>query len=177
MRMTSGSTGPEQDHPVSTFVGLTNIPEAIRRLDTLASPDYVDLFTATTSRAADKSPEEWARAALENTPTGRSAPLVWRRLGLHLGPAPSPDCVQGWKIADRGEDWIRIETTSWFITAHAVVHVDDRHVSVALFLRYDRPIAAVIWPPVSVMHRRAVPVMLDQALKAHASGTRGIGHP
>ena len=175
--MTSGSIGRQEDDTVLTVVGLTNVPEAIRGLDTLASPDYVDLFTATTSRATDKSAEEWARATLEDTPTGRSAPLLWRRLGLRLGPTPSPDYVQGWKIADRGEDWIRIETTSWFMTAHAVVQVDDRHLSLALFIRYDRPIAAHIWTPVSVMHRRAVPVMLRQALKAHASRTTGIAHP
>jgi hypothetical protein len=178
--MTSGSIGREEDETVLTAVGLTNIPEAIRRLDTLASPDYVDLFTATTNGATDKSAEEWARAALEDTPTGRSAPFLWRLLGLRLGPTPSPDFVQGWKIADRGEDWIRIEATSWFMTAHAVVLVDDGHVSVALFVRYDRPIAALIWPSVSVMHRQAVPVILRQALKADASrsgGRRDLAEP
>ena len=72
--------------------------------------------------------------------------------------------MQGWKIAARGDNWIRLETASWFITAHAVVHVDDRHVSLALFIRYDRPVAALVWPPVSIMHRRAVPTMLRQAL-------------
>jgi hypothetical protein len=165
--MTSGSIRYEEDGTVVTMVGLSNIPEEIRCLDTLGSPDYVDLFTLTTSGAADKSAEEWARAVLEDTPTGRSAPLLWRRLGLRLGPTPSTDHVQGWKIADRGDDWIRIETTSWFATAHAVLKVGHEQVSLALFLRYDLPIAAVIWPPVSVLHRRGVPVMLHQAL-AHA---------
>ena len=174
--MSSGSIGRQEDDAVIPVVGPTNIPEAIRRLDTLASPDYVDLFTATTSRATDKSAEEWARAMLEETPTGRSAPLLWRRLGLRLGPTPSPDCVQGWKIADRGGDWIRIETRSWFMTAHAVVQVDDGHVSLALFVRYDRPIAALIWPPVSVLHRRGVPVMLHQALQAPASRSTSVGN-
>jgi hypothetical protein len=166
--MTSRSTGPEQD-TVSTVVGLANIPDAIRGLDTVASPDYVDLFTITTSGATDKSAEEWARTALEDTPSGRSAPSVWRRLGLRLGPTPSPDHIQGWKIAARGGEWIRLEVTSWFMTAHAIVRVDDEQVSLALFVRYDRPIAARMWPPVSEMHRRAVPVMLRQAVKAHSS--------
>ena len=137
--MTSGSIGHQEDETVLTVVGLTNIPEAIRRLDTLASPDYVDLFTATTSGATDKSAEEWARALLEDTPTGRSAPVLWRLLGLRLGPTPSPDYVQGWQIADRGEDWIRIETASWFMTTHGVVQIGNTHVSLALFVRYDRP--------------------------------------
>jgi hypothetical protein len=167
--MGSGSIGPEEKDTVLTAVGPTTIPEAIRCLDTLVSPDYVDFFTAASSGATNRSAEGWARAALEDTPTGRSAPVLWRLLGLRLAPTPSPDCVQGWTIASRGEDWIRIEATSWFMTAHAVVHVHDEHVSLALFIRYDRPIAALIWPPVSVMHRRGVPVMLHQALKAHAS--------
>jgi hypothetical protein len=150
---------------VSTVVGLRNVPEAIRSRGALASPDYVDLCTVTTTEATDKSPEEWARAALEETPTGRSAPSLWRLLGLRLGPRHSPDYVQGWKIADRGDNSIRLETASWFMTAHAVVHVEKGHVSVALFLRYDRPLAALVWPPVSIMHRRAVPAMLRQALR------------
>jgi hypothetical protein len=171
MTMTPGPIGREGEHTVSTVVGLTNVPDTIRDLDTLASADYADLFTATTSGATEKSAEEWARAVLEGTPTGRSAPRLWRLLGLGLGPTPSADFVQGWKIAARGENWIRIEASSWCMTAHAVLLVDDGHVSLALFVRYDRPIAALIWSAVSVMHRRAVPVMLRQALEAHASRT------
>jgi hypothetical protein len=159
---------------VSTVVGLSNVPEAMRSLDTLARPDYVDLFTVATSAATEKSPEEWARAALEATPTGRSAPLLWRLLGLRLGPTPSPEYVQGWKIVDRGDGWIRIEAASWSMTGHAVVRVDDRQLSLALFLRYDRPIAALIWAPVSIMHRRAVPVLLRQALAAHEARSGDI---
>jgi hypothetical protein len=151
---------------VSTVVGLPNLPEAIRSLGGLASPDYADLYTVTTREAMDKSPEDWARATLEETPTGRSAPSLWRLLGLRLGPRHSPDHVQGWKIADRGDNWIRLEAASWFMTAHGVLQVDEGRVSVALFLRYDRPMAALVWPPVSIMHRRAVPAMLRQALRA-----------
>ena len=161
---------PHPNHDtMSRAVGLDNVPQAIRALDTFARPDYADLFTITTSMATDTSAEGWARAALEKTPTGRSAPRLWRLLGLRLGPTPSPDYVQGWKVADRGVDWIRVETTSWFMTAHAVVRVGDGQVSLALFLRYDRPIAAVIWAPISILHRRAVPDLLRQAVNAHVS--------
>jgi hypothetical protein len=156
---------------VTTAVGVGNVPEPIRRLEPLADPDYADVFTAPTSGAADRSGEAWARAVLEQTPVGRSAPRLWRVLGLRLGPRPSPHHVQGWRIADRGDGWIRLEASSWFMTAHAVVLVDDGRLSLALFLRYERAIAAWIWPPVSVVHRRAVPVMLRQALRAN--GVRG----
>jgi hypothetical protein len=149
---------------VTTAVGVRNVPAPIRRLAPLADPDYVDVFTLRTSRATDRSSEAWARAVLEQTPVGRSAPRLWRALGLRLGPRSSPDHVQGWRIADRGDGWIRLEASSWFMTAHAVVHVEEGRVAVALFLRYEHAVAALIWPPVSLMHRRAVPVMLRQAL-------------
>ena len=149
-------------------VGVRNVPEPIRRLEPLADPDYADVFTVLTSRATDRSGEAWARAVLEHTPIGRSAPRVWRALGLRLGPGSSPDHVQGWRIAARGDDWIRLEATSWFMTAHAVIHLEDGRLSLALFLRYERAIAALIWPPVSLMHRRGVPAMLRQALRAAA---------
>src|SRR5919106_4337361 len=153
---------------VSAVVGLPDVPEGIRRANTLANSDYVDVFTIAVREAKDHSPEEWARAALEHTPTGRSAPSLWRSIGLRLGPRPSAQHVQGWTITGRAEDWIRIEAASWFMTANAVVKVDEGQVSAALFVRYDQPIAAVIWPPVSVMHRHAMPTLLRQALKGRA---------
>jgi hypothetical protein len=153
---------------VVAAAGVSKVPEQIRRLQPLPDPDYADVFTLRTSRAAHRSSEAWARAVLEHTPVGRSAPRLWRVLGLRLGPRSSPHHVQGWRIADRGDGWIRIEASSWFMTAHAVIHVEDGGVSVALFLRYERAIAALIWPPVSLMHRRAVPVMLRQALRPDA---------
>ena len=165
MRVPNTDAPHLRDGHVSTVVGLRNIPEAIRSLDTFDNPDYVDLSTVTTRGATDKSPEQWARAVLEGTPLGQSARSIWRLLGLRLGPRHSGDHVQGWKIADRGDDWIRLETASWFMTGHAVAQVDDGHVSVALFLRYDRPVAALVWLPVGAMHRRGVPAMLRQALR------------
>jgi hypothetical protein len=149
---------------VTGVVGLTDVPSEIRGIAALAGADYADCFTATTSWPRDRSAEGWARVALEETPTGRAAPVLWRLLGLRLGPTPSPDYVQGWRVSDRGDDWIRIETGSWLMTAHAVVQADAQHVSLALFVRYERPIAALVWPPVSVLHRRAVPAILRQAV-------------
>ena len=141
-----------------------DIPEAIRALDTLPS-DYVDLFVATTGDAAKTSPEQWARAALEGASAlGRF--MAWRvLLGLRLESRPSPDHLAGWKIADRGDDWIRIEASSWFMTANIVFQVDAARVSFATFIRYDNPIAAVVWTPVSAIHRRVAPDVLSAAVR------------
>src|SRR5262249_60470869 len=43
-----------------------NIPEVIRSLSGMDSPDYIDLFTVTTNEAADGSPEQWSRTAIED---------------------------------------------------------------------------------------------------------------
>lgn len=53
------------------------------------------------------------------------------------------------------------------MSAQAVVRVDDAQVSLALFVSLDRPLAHLVWPPVSRLHRRGVPIMLHQAVKLH----------
>lgn len=152
---------------MSSYVGVDDVPAAVRALSTLARPDYVDLFTVVTPVAADHSAEEWARVVLEQTPVARAnARRLWRLLGLRLGPPHAPDHVQGWKIAARGDRWVRIETASWYMTAQAVCLVEDGQVSMSLSLRYDRPrpVGALVWRLVSGPHRRALPVMLHQAV-------------
>ena len=131
---------------VSSLVGVHEVPEAVRGLTTLAEPDYVDLFTVTTPMATDRSAEEWARAVLEQAPVARdNARRLWRLIGLRLGPPQSPDHVQGWRIAARGDNWLRVETASWYLTAQAVCLVDEAQVSLSLSLRYDRFPAALVW--------------------------------
>lgn len=147
-----------------TVLQERNVPEAIRSLSTFAPADYVDLFTVGTG-AARGAPEEWARAGVEEA-AGRAGQFVWRViLGLRLERRPSPDHVAGWKIAERGEDWIRLEAASWHMTAHIVVQVDDDRLSIATFIRYDNPIAALVWPPLSNVHRRAMPGLLRRAVR------------
>jgi hypothetical protein len=143
-------------------------------LSTFAEPDHVDLFTVAAPGATDHSPEEWARAVLEQAPVSqRNARRFWRQLGLRLGPPDSPEHVQGWKIAARGDDWLRIETASWYLTAQAVVLVEPAQVSLSLSLRFDRPPASLVWALASGPHQRAVPVMLRQAAELMAKREPG----
>jgi len=145
-----------------------DVPAAICSLTTMASPDYVDVFTVTASEAAGASAQQWARAGIEAA-AGDAGQFVWRvLLGLRLERQPSSDRVGGWKIADRGDSWIRLEAASWFLTAHLVFQADDQGVTVATFIRYDRPLAAFDWRPLSVGHRKAMPSLLDRAVTAVA---------
>src|SRR4051812_44541595 len=109
---------------VTTHVGVRDVPAAIRDLTTIGAPDYVDLFTVDVPGAGDHSAEAWARAAFERTPLSRNARRLWRGMGLRLGPARSPGHIQGWVIAVRGDNWVRVETASWYVTAQAVCVVD-----------------------------------------------------
>jgi hypothetical protein len=84
---------------MSTAIGFDNVPGKIRRRCTMSHVDYADSYGAATTHADDRSPEEWARAVLEDTPLGHRARELWQELGLRLGAPNSPDHVQGW---DRG---------------------------------------------------------------------------
>jgi hypothetical protein len=148
-----------------------DVPESIRSLGGLADPDYVDLFTATTNEASEKPVEDWARIALERVMPGylRLGVFVAQRLllGLRLGPRRSPDYIAGWKIADRGDSWVRIEAASWMMTASLVFKIDEARLSLATFLRYDRRMAALVWPPISIAHRKVGLALMRRALRAH----------
>jgi hypothetical protein len=150
-----------------------NLPGVIRALSGMVSPDYLDLFTVTTDGAAATTPEQWSRTAIEGV-AGRGGQFIWRGvLGLRLKPGPAKERVGGWRIADRGGDWIRLEASSWFLTAHLVIQRDGGHLSVGTFIRYDRPIAALIWVPASAVHRRLMPGLLHGTVRRQAGLSEG----
>jgi hypothetical protein len=151
---------------VSGVVGVDSVPDRVRSLTTLTDPNYADLFTITAPTATDHTAEQWVRAVLERAPLSqRHARRLWRIMGLRLGPPHSSDHVQGWRIAGRGENWLRAETGSWYATAQAVCLVGEGEVAISLFFRYDHPVAKLVWRFVSGRHQRAVPVMLRQAVR------------
>jgi hypothetical protein len=147
---------------VPTVVEQRSDPEAI---STLPRHDYVDLFTVKTGAAEDWSPEQWARAGVDYA-AGLAGQFVWRvLLGLRLQRRRPPDHIAGWKVVSRDARRVVLEAASWLLTAQIVVQVGDGQVSVATFIRYDRPVAALVWLPLSVGHHRAMPGLLNQAVR------------
>ncbi|MGH2904786.1 MAG: hypothetical protein ACRDK7_14570 [Solirubrobacteraceae bacterium] len=145
------------------------MPEAIRSLDTIESPDYVDLVTGPVSETPDRTPEQWLRLMLQGVPRSMLlvVPLIQRvALGLRLELRASPDHIIGWRIADRGEHHMRIEAASWFLTGHVIVHVDQGQLSFATFVRYYRTPAALVWPPISLIHRQVALALVRSATRA-----------
>ena len=148
---------------VDSAVGTHNIPESVRALSSLPDIDYTDQFTLSTE--ADATPEQWARAMFGDVPSVAEL-LIWRcLLGFRLNRGRSPATVAGWQIGDRGDDWIRLEAASWFLTGNLLLLVQtaDGRVSLGTFLHYDRRLGHGMWPPLSAIHRRLVPGLLRDA--------------
>lgn len=144
------------------------VPESLRALGALEGADYEDVVTGAVSEIPDMTPEQRVQATLKGMPRGLLLVLPWIQrmaLGLRLELRPSPDHVLGWKIAERAENWIRIEAASWFLTGHVVMHVEDGCLSFATFVRYDRLPAALVWPPVSLIHRQVALALVRSATK------------
>ncbi|MEU5977589.1 hypothetical protein [Streptomyces sp. NPDC047315] len=156
-----GTVGAAGAEGVEGVVGVRRIPESFRVLSALPTLDYADRFTLRTDAAA--SPEQWARAMFGDLPSPTER-FIWRGLlGLRLSGGPSPATVAGWRIAGRGEDWIRLEAASWFLAGNLVVHSPGGRVALGTFLHYRRHPGRALWPPLSAVHRRLAPGLLRDA--------------
>ncbi len=143
---------------VTSTLGVQQVPESITDA---FDADYADAFTHPTDVTA--TPEQWARTTLEDV-AGDGGQRIWRRvLGLRLTQPPWTDTVAGWGVAERGDDWIRLEASSGSLTANLVLLADDRSVTLTTLLRYDRPLGRIVWTPTSPLHRRLVPGLLRDA--------------
>jgi len=148
-----------------TSVQRRDVSRAVLSRSSMVEPDYVDFFTATTALATSHSPEYWARAVVARA-AGLGGQFIWRVvLGLHLESTPTTERVGGWKIAECHERWIRLEAASRSLTAHIVIHVDAGEMSMATFLRYDRPFGAALWRTLSAVHRGLMPGLLRNAVR------------
>lgn len=154
---------------MGTVLRLRPVPEVVRAADTMAAPDYVDGFSvAVRAGGPARSPEEWARAVFDGAPRAMYQFVVvgWRVvLGLRLGPRPSPDYVIGWRIADRGENWLRIETDSKILQAHIVFRLDQGQLTFSTSVRFVRRRARLVWSALTPVHVVVIPILLRSAVR------------
>ena len=173
-----GRSGADETDAGTSVRWCRTVPEALRALDTFESYDYADVVTAAAGEMGDTSVEADVRRLLRDVPAPLRVlvPVAQRLLlGLRLELRPSADHLLGWRIADRGEGWVRLEASSWFLSGHVIFYAEDDRLSLASFVRYDRRIAALIWPPVSLIHRQVALAMMRSAAAAgqSARGKRG----
>jgi hypothetical protein len=143
--------------------GVAAVPAPVLALAGLPRVDDVDHFVLST--AVDADPERWARAMFGDVPD-LGERFIWSGLlGLELAPGRSPETVAGWRIAARGDGWLRLAAEGWFLAGNLVVRSLQRsgEVSLTTLLAYLRPPASLVWPPLSAVHRRLVPGVLERA--------------
>jgi hypothetical protein len=162
-------TKPSRATASQTVVWKRPAPAALRSLSPLTRVDYSDVVVGQADPSADRTPEQWAQVMLGGLPAPLRAmiPVVQRALlGLRLQLRPAPDRLLGWKIAERQEQRVRIEAEGRLIAANVVVSIDEGRVSFATFVRYDNALAAVVWPVVSLLHRRVAILLVRAAVTA-----------
>lgn len=148
---------------VLSAVGPRSLPAETLSRSSLADPHYADEFTLVTPVASAGTAEDWARAMFGDEPSATER-MIWAGfLNIRLISGKSADTVAGWQIADRCDDWIRLEARSWFMTWNLIVSVGPDTVSLATLSRHDRHPFGVIWTLLSRVHRRLVPGLLRGA--------------
>jgi hypothetical protein len=139
------------------------------RSDSDAEPtgyDFACAYEIAVPSSDKRSSEEWARDIWEGAP----APLRWFMLAgwrfvlrLRLGPMHSPDHILGWRIVSRSADEIVCQLGSRFLDAHNSFRRVDGMFVWSTFVGYERPMARVIWPVASPLHRLLVRISLRRA--------------
>ena len=148
---------------VAGTVGVSAVGPAVLARSDLSRIDYADHFTLSPVAPAQATAEEWARALFGDVPSP-SERFIWQvLLGLRLHPGPSDSTVAGWRIAHRGEDWVRLAAQSRAMQVELVVRVMSESVSLTTLVRYDRLTGRVRWTPLSAIHRRLAPGLLREA--------------
>jgi hypothetical protein len=159
--------------PKRQCVGMTRVSTRVRRAmpttqfdDAARDADFACAYEIAVAANDRRSPEQWARAAWEGSPAVLRWFMLagWRLvLGLRLGPRSSPDHILGWRIVERGPDETVCQLNSGFLNAYNTFRSVDGRFIWSTFVRYERPVARLLWPPVSLLHRRLVRVRLRRA--------------
>lgn len=141
---------------------LPEAPEAIRAISTLATPDYADTYTHLAEDATRWTPEEWARVCF-NEVAGFKAWLLWRFvLLMKLKWWKASGTVCGWRIAERGPDWVRLEADGYRMRGELVYRITEGQAQLATIVEFKSPKAAVKWRKLQPTHNGVVPSLVAE---------------
>jgi hypothetical protein len=149
-----------------------HVPAALRDLSTLSAPDYADTFSAVLPEPPGLPPASLVHASFAVSPRWLRllTPLAQRFvLGFHIASSSSPDHPLGWEITGGGDNWLRVDASSSFLSGQVVGLIDGCSLSIAAFVRYDRALGRMVWPPVSLVHRQVGITLLRSAPVASES--------
>jgi len=141
--------------------------------------DYVDAFRVGSSSAAPA--RAWAEATFDGGPAIADAvlrTLAWRGLlGMRLGPTRSPRHVAGWTVVVDEQDELVMHVDSWMLTARLVTETAADGATITTLLRFDRPVAGIVWAGAGRIHRALMPGALLGAARAVARADRPTDAP
>jgi len=142
-------------------VGIDEVPADVRSLSTMSGPDYVDMYGL--ASASEATAERWARVMYEEILGARGRFIFGRVLRLELAPPKVPGTVAGWRVAEQGEDWIRLEAEGKRLIGQIIVSTANGLLSVTTFIKYVSGLGSTTWTMWSIVHRQAMPKLMDDA--------------
>jgi hypothetical protein len=146
-------------------VRQVDVPPAARALSTLDRIDYADTFLVEVGAVQDRSPEQWARAILEDAPIMLRTRLLlgWPALGLKPAGGGSGRSVLGWQIRRNTPDFVLAGRDSLIGMPAELLFKRERHgLLFATFVRHDNHVARAAWATVESAHVRIVRDVLTQ---------------
>lgn len=138
------------------------VPVSLRDVDAVVGAGWVDTFALVADDAAAWSPEQWARAALEDV-SGLGGQVGWRATGMRLAWRPSVGRVAGWRIAARGQGWVQVSADSPLVTVGLAFHVDGEEMSLVTSVSCRGRLGRLFWSRARPEHSRRVPALLSDA--------------
>jgi len=142
------------------------VPATMRRLGTLPRIDYEDGFVVDIGFADARTPEQWARATLEDAPAARRRSLLlgWSALGLRLGPPAGDGHVLGWEIRRSSTDHVLLGLRSRLgMPAELLFARRRRTLFFATFVQHENAAVRAVWAKVIPAHVTVVPELLAAA--------------
>jgi hypothetical protein len=174
--MDDQSTG---DQIAARRVRRIDVPPAIRTLSTLRSVGYADTFAVRPLDTGGRTPEEWARAILEDAPARVRAGLLggWAGIGLKVLGQRSEDRVLGWRIRTGNPEFVLLGADSWIgMPGQLVIKVEHDALLVATLVEHDNLAARALWASVEPMHLRILSGLLDDFAGRHPyEGEASVG--
>jgi hypothetical protein len=142
------------------------VPPAARALGTLSHIDYADAFLAEILPAPDRTPEQWARAILEDAPISVRTRLLagWSAIGLKLDVGRSGRSVLGWEVRRSTPEFVLLGADSRIGMPGELLFGLQQHVLLfATFVEFTNPLARAVWAVVEPVHIPVVRSVLERA--------------
>ncbi|WP_171171682.1 DUF2867 domain-containing protein [Streptomyces sp. I05A-00742] len=145
------------------------VPQSLRKTEEFTGPHYASAYAIPVGDARSRTPEEWARSAIEEAPAALRFFLRfgWAKvLGLRMGPrSGSAEHVLGWRITGSAPDSLTMDGHSGLFSAYNVVLTQDSTLMWATAQHFKGRGAGLLWGLARPVHQIAVPYLLRRSCK------------